>query len=143
MNWFQRRYLAYREIVNWFFLRKVIKRNRDTELWKKFGLRSGYINQIYTVLSLRKEDMGEEEMVQRMKVMEKIEPMNKYLESLDLSEIIYPEIVKLPETDSWLIVYWPLRNHLSFWRIFFHIILGIVSYKLWVYFNVTALITSF
>jgi len=95
------------------------------------------------VLSLRKEDMGEEEMVQRMKVMEKIEPMNKYLESLDLSEIIYPEIVKLPETDSWLIVYWPLRNHLSFWRIFFHIILGIVSYKLWVYFNVTALITSF
>lgn len=122
MNWFQRRRLAIREVINWFFVRKTIKKNKDSEEWEKFGLRNGYVAQIYTVISLRKEDMGEEEMVQRMKVIQRIEPMNKYLESLGLSEIVYPEIVQLPESRSWLIIYWPLWTYFSFWRLIFQII---------------------
>jgi len=128
MNWFQRRIEGWREVSNWFFIRRVIRKNKDTELWKKFDLRTGYVNQIYTVISLRKEDMGEEEMVQRMKVMEKIEPMNRYLESLNLSEVIYPEIVKLPDSQSWLIVYWHLRNYFSFWRLVLQILGGVGVY---------------
>jgi len=122
MNWFRRRRLAWREVINWFFIRKTIRKNSETPEWKKFGLRTGYVAQIYTVISLRKEDMGEEEMVQRMKVIQKIEPMNKYLESLGLSEIVYPEIVQLPESRSWLIIYWPIWTYFSIWRFIFQVI---------------------
>ena len=122
MNWFQRRRLAWREVINWFFIRRTIKKNKGTDEWKKFELRTGYVAQIYTVISLRKEDMGEEDMVQRMKVIQRIEPMNKYLERLGLSEIVYPEIVQLPESRSWLIIYWPLWTYFSIWRFIFQII---------------------
>ncbi len=139
MNWLRRRREGWREISNLFFIRKVIRKNKESEEWKKYELRLGYLNQIYTVISLRKEDMGEEEMVQRMKVMEKIEPMNNYLSGLNLAEVIYPDIIKLPDTQSWLIVYWPLRNYFSGWRLLFQIIsisliwlglskLGIIDY---------------
>jgi len=122
MNWFRRRRLAWREVINWFFIRKTIRKNSETPEWKKFALRTGYVAQIYTVISLRKEDMGEEEMIQRMKVIQKIEPMNKYLESLGLSEIVYPEIVQLPESRSWLIIYWPIWTYFSIWRFIFQVI---------------------
>jgi hypothetical protein len=122
MNWLQRRRLGLYEVRNWFYIRKVIKRNRDTEQWKNLNLRNGWVGQIYTVISLRKEDMGEEGTLQKMRVIERIEPTNKYLESLDLSEIIYPEMVKLEDSRSWLIIYWPLWQHFSIWRLFVQII---------------------
>lgn len=128
MNWLQRRIEGWREVSNWFFIRKVIRKNKDSEEWKEHDLRIGYVNQIYTVISLRKEDMGEEEMVQRMKVMERIEPMNNYLAGLNLAEVIYPDIIKLPDTRSWLIVYWPLRNYFSGWRLLIQILMLIGIY---------------
>lgn len=128
MNWLQRRREGWRELSNLFFIRKVIRKNKGSEEWKEYNLRLGYLNQIYTVISLRKEDMGEEEMVQRMKVMEKIEPMNNYLAGLNLAEIVYPDIVKLPDTQSWLIVYWPLRNYFSVWRFLLQILAVIGIY---------------
>jgi len=116
MNWLQRRRLGLFEIRNWFFVRRTTRKNRGSEQWKKFGLRTGWVGQIYTVISLRKEDMGEDQTLQRMRVIERIEPMNKYLESLGMSEIIYPDMVKLEDTRSWLIIYWPLWNYFSLWR---------------------------
>jgi hypothetical protein len=122
MNWLQKTFLAGREISNWFYIRKIIRNSKNEEHWKKFNLRAGYIGQIYTVVNLREEDMGEEENVQRMRVVEKIEPIGKYLDSLGLSEVIYPEIVDIPNTRSWLIVFWPLQQYFSIWRLFFWII---------------------
>lgn len=122
MNWLQRTLLAIREVSNWFYIRRIIRGERKSERWQEFGLRTGYVGQIYTVISLREEDMGEEEMVQRMRVVEKIEPIGKYLDSLGLSEIIYPEIVFIPNTRSWLVVFWPLNNYFSLWRLIFWIL---------------------
>jgi hypothetical protein len=121
MSWIRTRGLALREVKNWFFIRKVCKRNKSNEDWIKFNLRSGYVSQIYTVVSLRKEDMGEEETMQRMRVIQHIEPINKYLEGLDLSEIVYPEIVFIPQSRSWLVIYWPIWENWSFQRLFLQI----------------------
>lgn len=130
MNWFKRRILAMREVRNWFFIRKTIRTSKKVEEWDKFNPRSGYVGQIYTVVNLRKEDMGEEQMVQRMKIIQQIEPLNTYLESLGLSEIIYPEIVKLEESRSWLIIYWPMWVHFSIWRLIFQVIFLSISIPL-------------
>ena len=142
MNWLQRRISGFRELRNWFYIRKLIKKNKDSEEWKKFGLRAGYVGQIYCVVSLRKEDMGEEEMVQRMKIIQRLEPINNYLNSLDLSEIVYPEIVEIPESRSWLVVYWPIWQYFSFWRLIFQTVGLFIAIKLWSAIGMTEMITS-
>lgn len=136
MNWFRKTALATREVLNFFFIRKVIKKNRDTELWKGYNLRTGYVGQIFTVINLRDEDMGEEEMVQRMKIVEKIEPIGKYLDTLGLSEIIYPDIVDIPNTNSWLVIFWPLRKYFSIWRLILWVIGIIFALYLLLHYNI-------
>lgn len=144
MNWFQRRRQAFREIRNWFFIRKQIKRERKSEPWTKYNLDYGWINQIYAVVNLRKEDMGEEEMVQRMKILQKIEPINRYLDSLDLSEIIYPEIVRIKDSRSWLVIYWPIFDYFSVWRTIFWIVgLSVSIYFINKYSLITEIINLF
>ena len=143
MNWFQRRRLAFREVRNYFYIRKVGRNNKKAEDWIKFDLRTGYVGQIYTVISLRKEDMGEEETLQRMRVIQRLEPINKYLEGLNLSEIIYPDIVKIPKSQSWLVIYWPMREYFSAWRLVGQIIGLTVAIKLWFAYDVTSLIATF
>jgi hypothetical protein len=129
MNWLQRTLMAIREVSNWFYVRRIIHNNKKSEQWKEFDLRTGYVGQIYTVISLRKEDIGEEEMVQRMRVVEKIEPIGKYLDGLGLSEVIYPEIIFIPNTRSWLVVFWPLQQYFSMWRLIFWLLgLSIVTH---------------
>jgi hypothetical protein len=109
--------LIFREISNYFYLKRVIRResrNLDpANPWIKFKLRSNWIGRIYTVLNLREEDMGEEILVQNWKATEKMKPINEYLEKLDLQEIVFPSIEKVPETRSYLVVYSPLFRHLT------------------------------
>ena len=142
MNWLQRTLMAFREVSNWFYVRRIIREAKKTERWKEFDLRLGYVGQVYTVVSLRKEDMGEEEMVQKMKVVEKIEPVGKYLDSLGLSEVIYPEIVSIPESRSWLVIFWPLNNYFSLWRLIFWILsLSFLTYII-VHFQIFSVISN-
>jgi hypothetical protein len=117
--------LISREISNYFFLRKVLKRESGTmnldSPWVRFGLRKNWYGRIYTVISLREEDMGEEPLVRNWKAMEMMRPINDYLTSLDLQEIVFPSIEQIPETRSYLVVYSPIFNALTmswiFWRI--------------------------
>lgn len=126
INWIRRRvthtYYAIREIITWFSLRKIIKENKKSELWKRYGLKAGWVNQIYLVVNLRKEDMGKDEITQRMAIMNKLEPINSYLNSLDLGDFVYPEINKYPNSRSWIVVYWPLFKYFSMTRLIFWII---------------------
>jgi len=146
MNFFQRTYAAWRELMNFFFVRRVIKRNQKTDKWKSFKLRSGWLNQIYTVINLRKEDMGEEEDIRKMRVIEKIEPMNRYMEDLNLAEVMSIEFNDIDDTRSYLIIYWPLWNYFSLWRLIFWITGILISYKIIVHYDlinkVTELVTK-
>lgn len=112
---------SLRELKNWFFIRSTIKKEKrkPDSLWNQFKLRNNWFGRIYTVISLREEDTGEELMIQNWKAMEKMRPINEYLSSLDFKEIVYPSIEKIPDSRSYLIVYSPRFNHLSFWKLFF------------------------
>jgi len=65
--------------------------------------------------------MGEEEMVQNWRAMEMMRPINDYLTTLGLQEIIFPSIEKIPDSRSYLIVYSPLFKELTLswflWRL--------------------------
>jgi len=60
------------------------------------------------VVSLREEETGEEELVKSWFAMERMRPINDYLMSLGLTEIVFPSIEKIPDSRSYLVVYSPL-----------------------------------
>lgn len=118
--------LIVKELQNYMFLRKVLRKaeaaKRDS-LWKRYKLRRNWYGRVYTVVSLREEDMGEEAVVRNWKAMEMMRPINEYLSTIGLQEIIFPSIEEIPNSRSYLIVYSPIIEHLTFswviWRVFF------------------------
>ena len=121
----------FKEIKNYFFLRKVIGREsrKPDSLWNTYNLRRNWFGRIYTVISLREEQEGEEEVVKNWMAMERMRPINDYLTDLGLHEIIFPSIEKIPQTRSYLVVYSPLFKETTLawfiWRIL--IISGIIG----------------
>lgn len=100
-------YLACREIINYFYIKRVVRKNKKTHTWESLGLRVDWVGRIYTVLNLRKEDLGDDDRVQRTRLLEMMIPINKYLKSLDVHEIMFPAIEKKSDI-SYLLVYSPL-----------------------------------
>lgn len=113
--------LVARELKNYFYLRKVLAREssgKGSSRWNSLALRKNWYGRVYTVVSLREEDMGEEEMVRNWRAMEMMRPINEYITSLDLQEIVFPSIEAIPDSRSYLVVYSPLFNEFtSSWAI--------------------------
>lgn len=131
--------LIVKEIRNYLFLRRVVNKAASStdpaSLWTQFKLRKNLYGRIYTVVSLREEDMGEEEVVRNWKAMEMMRPINEYLTSLGLTEIIFPSIEKIPDSRSYLIVYSPIFRETTLswfiWRLFILAFAISVSYILY------------
>lgn len=107
-----RLYLAIRELINWSYIRRVAKKNKHNPTWQSFGLRVDWVGRIYTVLNLRKEDTGDDELVKKTRLLEMMSPLNKYLKTLDLHEIMFPAMEKKSDR-SYLIVYSPLFKNFT------------------------------
>ena len=126
--------LIYREIANYIFLQKTLQKEitNPNSLWNKYRLRKNWYGRIYTVISLREEDMGEEEVVRNWRAMESMRPINEYLTSLDLQEIVFPSIEQIPESRSYLVVYSPIFRYLTarwiFFRTLFLTIIGFIIF---------------
>ncbi len=116
--------LILREIQNYFFLKKIIKscKSQPSSRWNQLNLRNDWLGRIYTVVNLREEDMGEEPFVQDFKATQLIKPINEYLASLDLTEIIFPSLEKIPDSRSYLIVYSPLFKQFTFSWVFWKLV---------------------
>lgn len=115
---------SFRELKNWFYIKRTIReeKRKPNSMWNVYKLRNNWFGRIYTVLSLREEDMGEELILQNWKIIEMMKPINEYLSSLDFNEIVFPSIERIPNSRSYLIVYSPLFRHLTIWKIILFIL---------------------
>lgn len=77
-----------KEINNYFFIKKTIKKNKNTDAWKKHNLRIGYFNIIYSVINLPPEVFESEEQYYQLYVIEQLKPINEYLASLNMQEVV-------------------------------------------------------
>jgi len=118
------------DINNYFFLRRTIKKNENTVEWKKYNLRVDWIGRIYTVVNLPPEVIYSPDSPQEIRpayVLEESKPINEYLTKLNLQEILIPEMRPIPDSISYLLIYAPYFQKLSFkwvlYRIFFIILL--------------------
>lgn len=106
------------DINNYFFLRKTIKTNMTSVEWGKFKLRVDWIGRIYTVINLPPEVVHSPDAPEEIRpayILEESRPLNEYLTKLNLQEILIPEIQAIPESISYLLLYRPYFQKLS-WR---------------------------
>lgn len=125
-----------KDIGNYFFVRRTIKKNIDSIEWNRFKLRVDWIGRIYTVINLPPEviyspDTPEE--IRPAYVIEESRPLNEYLTKLGLQEVIIPELTPIPKSVSYLITYTPSFQRLSLrwilYRIGLILVISYIQYK--------------
>lgn len=125
-----------KDIGNYFFVRRTIKKNIDSIEWNRFKLRVDWIGRIYTVINLPPEviyspDTPEE--IRPAYVIEETRPLNEYLTKLGLQEVIIPELTPIPKSVSYLITYTPSFQRLSLrwilYRIGLILVISYIQYK--------------
>ena len=113
------------DIGNYFFVKKVVKKNQGTIEWEKFNLRVDWFGRIYTVINLPPEVLYSPDAPSEIRpayVLEESRPINEYLTKLGLQEVIVPKINPIEGSVSWLIIYTPFFQQLSLWWVFSRLI---------------------
>ena len=108
----------FRDIRNFLYIRSIVRKNRGTADWERFNLRADYIYRIYTVFNPDPQDKGDDPKMLEIKHGERMIPCHKYIDSIGLSEVIGVSGEKIPDSDSYLVVYYQLFNYITPWKIF-------------------------
>jgi hypothetical protein len=125
---------VYRDFDNYRDWIKTIKREEKNpnSLYNQFKFNKNYFYNIYLMVSLDEVDLQTTEMVQRLKIIEMLNPVHRYLdEELGFAECITPEFNQFVDdkgnkTLTYLVMYRFSFNKFSLnWLIRWSVILGI------------------
>jgi hypothetical protein len=119
------------DIRNFFYIKGVIRKNKGTADWERFNLKVDFVNRIYTVFNPLPADKGDSPDVLEIKLGERMIPCHKYITDIGLSEVIAVSGEKIPNTDSYLVVYYPIFRYISTWKVMlnlFYLILLLILY---------------
>lgn len=125
-------YKIYRDIVNYFAIRKIVKRSSKSVDWEKHQLRVDWVYRIYTVVNQTKYEIGDDPIVLKQKMLEKTYPINAYIDKLGISDLVAASWEPIPDSNSYLLVYYPIFNYLTVWKVtvFLIVLLGsIIAYS--------------
>lgn len=117
------------DIKAFLILRKEVRKNRNSLDWKKYNLRHDWLYRIYTVINPTESAKGDDDAMINMKAIDRVAPINKYIASMGLAEIVSLSMEKVPDSDSHLVVYYQIYNWISPWRIISRI--AIISVLIW------------
>lgn len=114
---------------------QILKKEKLTSSnWIKYKLRYDWFGRIYTVVNLPPEVTMSRDFPKEARpafVFEEIRPINEYLTTLNLHEIVSPILKPLSETngDSFLVIYYYLfRNFSWLWIVRFFIEIFLLVY---------------
>jgi hypothetical protein len=102
----------------------IIKKQSITNVnWAKLKLRYDWFGRIYTVVNLPPEVVESRDFPVEARpafVFEEVRPINEFLTSLNLQELLAPLLQPIPETngDSFLVIYYYVFRELSWIWIF-------------------------
>jgi len=121
--------VTFMELQNWFYVFKTIRKHKSTADWQQFGLRYDWIGRIYTVFNPQSpSDDGDGMDVIRIKYAERLKPLNLYLDKIGLGMSITVAYELVKESKSFLIVYSPIFNYITVWKVFMFIVFWIVFF---------------
>jgi len=108
-----------REIQNYFYQLSVIRKHKKTPEWAKHKLMVNWFGTIGTVINLPPDVFHGEEIYYQVYLIEQMKPINRYLETLNLHEIVYPRTYNLVDPSkgeyAFLIKYKPLFREFTWW----------------------------
>ena len=123
----------FKEINNYYFIKKVIKKNKNTDEWKKHKLQIGYFGVMYSVINLPPEVYESEAQYYQLYVLDQLKPVNEYLASLNLQEIITLRVENISDKPKGIyafgIKYVPLFKDFTLtWITKWVFLIGIISF---------------
>jgi len=114
----------------WWRYRKIAIKAED--LLVKNNMRVDWLGRIYTVVNMPEEIQRGVEQVQQGWVISQLGPMNGILTEIGVNDYAYPEISRIPDSTSYLIVLYPDIDTLNPWRIILNILaLGLIGTLVW------------
>lgn len=119
MKWFLNTYTYWADLISeiriWWIFRSTAQKSADQ--LNQENLRVDWLGRIYGVINMPEEVVGAAPQVQQAYVLQQINKWGPVTTEIGLSDIIYPEIEKIPGTASYLVVMWPQYDALGIWYI--------------------------
>jgi hypothetical protein len=119
---------------------RIIKtEEKNSQTWKRINLRKDRLNRVYTVINLPLQVLASVDLPRESRpsfVVNEIKPINEYLKSLNLEEIItmWVQPVKGTDDESYLVVYQFLFRHIT-WLWILRFISEITLLSLMIYYR--------
>lgn len=114
----------------WWRYRSIAIKAEDELI--KSNLRVDWLGRIYTVVNMPEEVINNQEMVQQGWVISQLGSFNEVLMKIGLSDYAFPDIVKIPDSNSYLIILYPDIDTLNPWRMILNAIaLGLIAGGVW------------
>lgn len=76
--------LFFLDCLNYIYFRKVVSKFNQTERWKELRLRQNAIGEIYTVVRLRDEDLGDPDEIMMNRMMDVARDKNIFISEMDI-----------------------------------------------------------
>ena len=115
-KWFLNTFVYWKELAKeiriWWIFRRTANQYQD-QLNKDFQLRVDWLGRIYGVVNLPEEVQGASGEIQQAYVLNKISTYGNFMLQIGLADMVYPQIEKVPESASYLVILWPVFDELS------------------------------
>ena len=115
-KWFLNTFVYWKELYGdirvWWIFRKTANQNKES-LNKDFQLRVDWLGRIYGVVNLPEEVQTASGEIQQAYVLNKISTYGNFMLQIGLADMVYPQIQKLPDAASYLVILWPVFDELS------------------------------
>ena len=117
------------EIRNWLYVKRIIRTHRKTADWQQYNLRADWIGRIYTVFNPQMPgDKGDTVEVLKLKYADRLKPVNLYLDRLGLGMAVAIASEDVKDSESMLVVWYPIFDIITFWKVFWHLVAIIIFF---------------
>ncbi len=98
------------DILNYIYFRRVVSKYNTSEQWKALNLRQNNIGEIYTVVRLRDEDLGDPDEIMTTRLMEIAKDKNIYIADMDVQfsvgGLVVVDYYHIPEDPNAFLIIW-------------------------------------
>jgi hypothetical protein len=102
----------YMDVRIWWIFRRTAIQYKE-QLNKDFELRVDWLGRIYGVINLPEEVQTASGEIQQAYVLNKISTYGNFMLQIGLADMVYPQIQKVSQSSSYLVILWPVFDDLS------------------------------
>lgn len=102
--------MYFLDILNYIYFRRVVSKFNSTDAWKRLNLRQNRIGEIYTVVRLRDEDLGDPDEIMTTRLMEIAKDKNIFIADMDIQfsvgGLVVVDYYHIPEDPNAFLIIW-------------------------------------